>query len=109
MFNYDDYFKKLEGNELPPEETKEEDEGRGILTDVPVQAVGGVADAGKSALRLIEGVGQDAKRKFNQEYNTQWFNIVQMFNCIITSLNCYLWWRNWCNSCYSYVNFGWYD
>jgi len=61
----DDYFKKLEGNELPTEEKKEEEDERGILTDVPVQAVGGVADAGKSALRLIEGVGQDMKRKFN--------------------------------------------
>ena len=61
----DDYFKKLEGNELPTEENKEVEDERGILTDVPVQAVGGVADAGKSALRLIEGVGQDMKRKFN--------------------------------------------
>ena len=32
------------------------------LLDVPTQAVGGVIDAGKSALRLIEGIGQDAKR-----------------------------------------------
>jgi len=62
----DAYFNNLENSNQSQEETpKEEEEGRGILTDVPVQAVGGVADAGKSALRLIEGVGQDMKRKFN--------------------------------------------
>ena len=62
----DAYFKGIENEnqntDTPP---KEEEEGRGLLTDVPVQAVGGVVDAGKSALRLIEQVGQDAKRKFN--------------------------------------------
>ena len=62
----DAYFDNLENNNQNTEtKPKEEEEGRGILTDVPVQAVGGVTDASKSALRLIEGVGQDMKRKFN--------------------------------------------
>ena len=61
----DAYFNNLENKQTTEEETSKEEEGRGILTDVPVQAVGGVVDAGKSALRLIEGVGQDMKRKFN--------------------------------------------
>ena len=60
----DEYFKTLNETqateETKPEETEEDK--RGLLLDVPTQAVGGVIDAGKSALRLIEGIGQDAKR-----------------------------------------------
>ena len=61
----DKFFQDLEGtNQEDIQEEKPEEEERGILTDVPTQALGGVVDAGKSALRLIEGIGQDAKRKF---------------------------------------------
>ena len=60
----DEYFKTLNETqateETKPEETEEDK--RGLLLDIPTQAVGGVVDAGKSALRLIEGIGQDAKR-----------------------------------------------
>ena len=64
----DAYFNNLENNNQnnnENEQPKEEEDGRGILTDVPVQTLGGIADAGKSAVKLIEGVGQDMKRKFN--------------------------------------------
>ena len=61
----DEYFKTLNETsateETKPEETEQNDD-RGLLLDVPLQAIGGVTDAGKSALRLIEGIGQDAKR-----------------------------------------------
>ena len=43
-------------------EAEGEEEKRGILTDVPVQAYGGVVKATKSAVKLIEDLGQDAKR-----------------------------------------------
>ena len=60
----DEYFKTLNKTqateETKPEETEEDK--RGLLLDVPTQAVGGVIDAGKSTLRLIESLGQDAKR-----------------------------------------------
>ena len=60
----DEYFKTLNETQATedtkPEETEEDK--RGLLLDIPTQAVGGVVDAGKSALRLIEGIGQDAKR-----------------------------------------------
>ncbi len=59
----DKYFQDLEGTKAE-EETPEKEDERGILTDVPTQALGGVVDASKSALRLIEGVAQDGKRKF---------------------------------------------
>ena len=58
----DNYFNNLE-NTQPEEVTEEaEEEKRGLLTDIPAQAIGGLFDAGKSAVRLIEGVAQDAKR-----------------------------------------------
>ena len=58
----DNYFNNLE-NTQPEEVTEEaEEEKRGLLTDVPAQAIGGLFDAGKSAVRLIEGVAQDAKK-----------------------------------------------
>ena len=61
----DEYFKTLnetpETEETKPEETEQNDD-RGLLLDVPLQAIGGVADAGKSALRLIEGVVVMQKR-----------------------------------------------
>ena len=57
-------IKKLENQEVPTntEPTEETGEERGLLTDIPTQIIGGVADAGSSALKLIEGVAQDAKK-----------------------------------------------
>lgn len=40
---------------------KAEEDKRGILTDIPVQIVGGVRDGISSGINLIEGVGQDIK------------------------------------------------
>ena len=63
----DNYFNNLE-NTQPEEVTEEvEEEKRGLLTDVPAQAIGGLFDAGKSAVRLIEGVAQDAKKSYQLE------------------------------------------
>ena len=73
----DKYFQDLEGTKVE-EETPEKEDERGILTDVPTQALGGVVDAGKSALRLIEGVAQDGKRKFGVGGFTFGDNIILM-------------------------------
>ena len=61
----DKFFQDMENPVPVPEENVEaegEEEKRGILTDVPVQAYGGVVKATKSAVKLIEDLGQDAKR-----------------------------------------------
>ena len=59
----DAHFEKLEGKKTEEDTEEKTGEERGLLTDVPVQALGGVFDAGKSALNLMEGIGADLKRK----------------------------------------------
>ena len=62
----DKFFQDMENPVPVPEENVEaegEEEKRGILTDVPIQAYGGVVKATKSAVKLIEDLGQDAKRQ----------------------------------------------
>ena len=52
-------------NEVKEQPSEEKAESRGIITDTPVQVAGGVADMAKSSLHLLEGIGQDLKRKYN--------------------------------------------
>ena len=55
------YFESLKEPETPkePDEPKEEDGKRGILTDVPVQIMGGVRDGTQSTIGLWEKVSED--------------------------------------------------
>ena len=59
----DAHIDKLEGKKTEEDTEEKTGEERGLLTDVPVQALGGVFDAGKSALNLMEGIGADLKRR----------------------------------------------
>ena len=67
----EEYFKSLEApstetnNEIQKQQLKEqgitpiEDAKRGVLQDIPVQIVGGIRDAGQSAINLVEGITEN--------------------------------------------------
>ena len=58
------YFERLKAPEVPQPDEPEE-EGRGILTDVPVQIMAGVRDGAQSTIGLWEKVGEDLSEKTN--------------------------------------------
>ena len=55
----------LQRDEFQPIKNKKTDKDRNFLTDVPLQAVGGVCDAVDSTIGFIEGIGDTLGEKTN--------------------------------------------
>ena len=59
------YFERLKEPDVPIESDEPKEDKRGILTDVPVQIIGGVRDGVQSTLGLLEKVSEDLSEKTN--------------------------------------------